>query len=221
MRTWLVIAAERREFEGILRKVGTSSKLEWPGVRFARQSQWNGDHWLLVANGPGSALVGKALGCRRDVSGMISTGFCGALDPALRVGDIVVGSESTVESGMPFVRGEILSRDRVAVSAEEKRNLREATGAVAVEMEAAAVSRKAGEWEVPFYCIRVVSDAAGRNLPLDFNSYRDAEGRFSRGRIAVAAIGRPFSVMPALLEFDRDCRRAAEALGEFLAGCRF
>ena len=226
MRTWLLVAAERREFDGILKRLGTSSNLDWPDAKFARQAEWKRDRWLLMANGPGAALVRKALtkmmdGKKIDVSGVISTGFCGALDPALRLGDIVVGTASAVECARPFVRGEILSTDRVAVTAAEKRELRANTGAVAIEMEAAAVAGQAAEWGLPFRCIRVVSDTAADNLPLDFNLYRDSDGRFSRTRIALAAMARPFSVMPPLLEFDRNCRRAAEALGEFLADCRF
>ena len=65
------------------------------------------------------------------------------------------------------------------------------------------------------------ADTAEENMPLDFNLYRGADGRFSRGRIALAAMARPFSVMPALLEFDRRCKRASLALGDFLADCRF
>jgi hypothetical protein len=34
-------------------------------------------------------------------------------------------------------------------------------------------------------------------------------------------MARPFSVMPGLIEFDRNCRRAALALGDFLADCLF
>src|ERR1700680_839055 len=87
-RTWLVVAAERRELEGILRRFGASTKLAWP-AQFAREAEWQGDRWLLIANGPGARLVKKALEKRIEVNGIISTGFCGALDPALRVGDIV------------------------------------------------------------------------------------------------------------------------------------
>jgi len=39
----------------------------------------------------------------------------------------------------------------------EKADLR-LTGADAVEMEAAAVAAKATEWNIPFYCVRVVTD---------------------------------------------------------------
>jgi adenosylhomocysteine nucleosidase len=137
------------------------------------------------------------------VTEVISTGFCGALDPALAIGDIVVGT------------GEIWSEDRVAVSAEDKRRLREKTGARVVEMEFAAVQAKALEWGVPCRAVRVVSDTAGEDLPLDLNRYRDAEGRFQLARIAVAGVLRPFTVLPGLLRLDRNSRVAAEKLGEF------
>ena len=103
---------------------------------------------------------------------------------------------------------------------EEKRRLREKTGAIAAEMEAGAVSKIAQEWGVPFYCVRAVSDTANEDMPLDFNLYRDAAGRFSRSRIALAAMRRPFTAIPALLRLDRNCRHAADKLGEFFADCQ-
>jgi len=94
------------------------------------------------------------------------------------------------------------------------------TGAAAVDMESAALSKKAAEWGVPFYAIRAVSDRAEEDMPLDFNTYRDAAGRFSRARIALAALARPFTTIPALLRLDRNCRIAADSLGDFFADCR-
>ncbi len=182
----------------------------------------------MVANGPGSTLVEEALsekimfGAKHGgVDGIVSTGLCGALDPALRVGDIVVAPAAALETQAEYVRGTVHSIDHVAVTSLEKRTLRNATGAVAVDMEAAAVERKAAEWNLPFLCIRAVSDRAGDTLPLDFNRYRNTRGDFSRTRIALAAMARPFTVMPQLIEFDRNCRGAADALGDFLADCRF
>ena len=187
----------------------------------------------MVANGPGSKLACAALSddLIREVRGegavkaIISTGYCGALDPKLRVGDIVVSDDTNLALARPCARGRVITRDRVAVTAAEKRALREETGAIAVDMEAAAVRSRAEALGVPYACIRVVSDTAEEDMPLDFNRYRGADGRFSRGRIALAAMARPFSVMPALLEFDRQCQRASmalgEALGDLLADCRF
>lgn len=205
-KTWLLVAAERREFDGILKRFGASVYLKWP-VEFACEAKYRGNRFVMVANGPGPRLVEKALEKKLDVDGIISTGFCGALDESLKVGDIVTGRA-------------ILSMDRVAVTAEEKRALREKTGAAAVEMESAAVAAKAEQWGVEFRCIRVVSDAATEDLPLDFNLYRDADGRFSRVRIALAALARPFSRIPALLRLDRNTKIAARSLGDYFADCR-
>jgi hypothetical protein len=63
--------------------------------------------------------------------------------------------------------------------------------------------------------VRAVSDVAAEDMPLDFNLYRDASGRFSRARIALAAFQRPFAAIPALMRLDRNCRIASESLGEF------
>jgi len=219
-RTWLVIAAERRELEGILKRFGKPSKLDWQ-AEFGCEVEWSGDRWLLVANGPGKHLTKQALEKKMEVNGIINTGFCGGLDPLLRVGDIVVWGKPPGLIQSQFTNGEIATTDRVAVTVTEKAALRAETGAVAVDMEASVVSEKAREWGVPFYCIRAVSDTAFDDMPLDFNLYRDSEGRFSRARIALAAMAQPMRRVPALLRLDRNCRIAAEALGETFAGCRF
>ncbi len=219
MRTWLLIAAERRELSGILKRFGPAAKIDGNGARFAREVFKDGDRWWLVANGPGPRSVEEVLRQKMDVSGIVNTGFCGALDPALGVGDIVVWGDSPC--GSRFARGEISSSDRVVVTAEEKRKLREKTGAIAAEMEAGAVKRIAGEWGVPFYCIRAVSDTANENMPLDFNLYRDAAGRFSLPKIALAAMRRPFTRIPALRRLEANCNVASESLGAFFADCRF
>ncbi len=215
------MAAERREFDGIRKRMGNAKQIVWPGAKFACEAEWRGDRWWMLANGPGEALVLDALKEKKHVDGMISTGLCGALDPALGLGGVVVSGEVHVEAAAAFVRGGVHSIDHVAATAAEKRTLRSQTGAIAVDMESGAVEKKAAEWDVPYLCIRAVSDRAGDTLPLDFNRYRNARGDFSRTRIALAAIARPFTVMPQLMQFDRNCRRAVDALGDFLADCRF
>lgn len=229
MKTWLLVAAERREFAGLRKCMGgaVESALDWPGVKFARETEFKGDRWWMIANGPGRNLVEQALPetvaeriSLENVNGIMSTGLCGALDPALRIGDIVVAAGQP-ETAKRFVIGEMHSSATVVVTSREKRKLRNQTGAIAVDMESAAIAECAVQWGVPYYCIRAVSDSAGDDLPLDFNQYRDARGDFSRAKIAVAAISKPFTVLPRLLEFDRNCRFAAENLGAFLADCQF
>jgi adenosylhomocysteine nucleosidase len=214
-----MIAAEAREFSGILKRFGPAAKVEWNGAKFAREVLRDGDKWLLIANGPGPRCVTEVLRQKMEVNGIINTGFCGALDPSLRIGDIVVWGEAPCRS--QFARGEISSSDRVVVTAAEKRQLREKTGAIAAEMEAGAVKKIAADWRVPFYCVRSVSDIADEDMPLDFNLYRDDAGRFSLTGIAMAAMSRPFTRIPALRRLEANCNVASESLGAFFADCRF
>lgn len=229
------IAAERREFSGFVANAERLVKLDWP-VDFARKVWLNGRAAVLVANGPGPKLAARAVELLRgaeDLKGLVSTGFCGALDPELLPYDIFVASEilmlpnerraastPTPPTAPGTVRtGTLLSMDSVASTIADKAELRK-TGASAVEMEASAVAAKAVEWNVPFYCIRVVTDTANESFPLDFNRLRDAEGRFSRAKIIGAALLRP-RVVPELMKLNKRCNAAAKALGDFVASCRF
>ncbi|MEP7352168.1 MAG: hypothetical protein ABI824_02950 [Acidobacteriota bacterium] len=225
MQTWLIVAAEALEFNGIVKRAKAVGRLDIEDVAFAREVAWQEFRWILVANGPGPRLVDRALRsiARKgmEFDAVMSTGLCGALDPDLHVGDIVISGEHGVRSSLQFVQGEIWSVDRVVVTRGGKRSLYEETKASVVEMESATVAEHARRWGLPFRCVRVVSDSADHNLPLDFNVYRDADGRFLRGKIALAAMARPFTAIPGLLRLDANCREAADKLGEFLAHCEY
>jgi adenosylhomocysteine nucleosidase len=237
------VAAEAGEFAGLLRKAERMDKLNWP-LDFARRIWLNGKAAVLVANGPGPKLAGEAVEIAKgheELTGLVSTGFCGALDPAFKPLDIFVPTEILVgqailpAAGIPAgldhagskaggrqecLPHKLLSIDRVASTVAEKCELRKTTGAAAIEMEAAGVAAKAKEYNLPFYCIRVVTDTAAESFPLDFNRMRDANGRFSRTKIVVAALRRP-SVFPKLIELNKRCKLASQALGDFIADTRF
>jgi nucleoside phosphorylase len=223
------VAAESREFDGILSHVSNISALRWP-VQFAKSAELGGRSVILLANGPGPKLAAEAAeeAARRleSVDGFVSTGYCGALDNDLGTLDIVVASKVNGDAAVQpatqrsYAAGPMLSQDSVACTVEEKLRLRE-TGAIAVEMEAAGVEKVARKLGVPFYCVRVVTDAASESLALDFNRVRDADGRFSVARILAAALRRPGRVFPELFRLERTCRSASVALGDFIANCRF
>ncbi len=228
-----MVAAEGREFDGILAR-RNAERLSW-GLQFACETEISGDRVVCVADGPGMQLAGEAADTARrhlrpDV--LVSTGFCGALDATLRAGDVFVATSvidtehgktygtSDVANESASHGGTLVSVNRVANTAAEKSELR-ATGAGAVEMEAGAVGARARIWNVPFYCIRGVSDTAGESFGLDFNQMRDRFGRFSRSRIALSALARPWQRVPALVRLNRNCRLASQSLGDFIANCRF
>src|SRR5437868_1015375 len=127
MTTWLMVAAEAREFEGILKRAGDVRALPWQGAAFSRQATWKNGRWFLIANGPGPRLVKRALSQKPEVDRILSIGFCGALDPTLRIGDIVISGELPGGLGASFVRGGVVSVDRVAITARDKCDLRAST----------------------------------------------------------------------------------------------
>ncbi len=226
------MAAEPREFGGLLRSCSGVRELRWP-VDWARRGESRGRQLWMVANGAGAARAGlavdAALGrCRPEA--IVSMGFCGALDPALGIGDIFVatsiahaGREWEVrrpQSGAPHAAGVLVSQDRVAQTAAEKASLR-ATGAGAVEMEAAGVAARAAAAGIPFFCVKAVTDTAGQTLAIDFNKALLSGGHFGTIRILKSALGNPGKGLPELVRLGRSCRIAARTLGEFIAGSRF
>jgi nucleoside phosphorylase len=212
-----------------MREVEHSERLPWP-VQFARRVQFGDNQATLVAHGPGPKLAAQATNAaveREKIAAIVSTGFCGALDPALAANDIFiardivgVGPGLTPQSELRYRSGALISADRVAVTAAEKAELRR-SGGDAVEMEAAGVAIAAQKLSVPFYCVRVITDAADESLPLDFNAMRDAQGRFSRLRIVGAALHHPVTIFPELMKLNARCKNASTTLGVFLANCRF
>jgi adenosylhomocysteine nucleosidase len=228
----LFVAAESREFSGLLKFCRNVKALDWL-VHWARSAELNGRDVLLVSNGAGRARAAQAVEVARS-SGKLdlicNMGFCGALEHGMEIGDIFVAER--VQAGAceyaanrprcqrPYHAGVLASIDRVAQTAAEKRDLR-ARGALAVEMEAAGVAAKASELNLPFYCVRSVTDLADESFRFDFNSALRSDGRFATMRLIAAACRRPLSLLPELLRLGRRCRVASRALGEFIADCRF
>jgi adenosylhomocysteine nucleosidase len=231
----LFIAAEAREFDGLLPLCASIEKLNWP-ISWARSAQLNGRKIILAANGAGPNRAAEAAEAAHSkmpastIDAVVSTGFCGALDPQLKIGDVFVATSiqaagelaavSTPQCSRAHFSGTLVSMDRVAQTTEEKRDLCSA-GARAVEMEAAGVLSRVREWGMPFYCIRSVTDLANESFRIDFNAVRTSDGRFSTPRILAAAIASPITVGPELMELRRRCATAAQSLGEFIADCNF
>lgn len=227
----LVVGADRMEFAGIVARgeavLGTKPAVDW-----SQAVRLGGHEMLLVANGAGAkraaAAVDAAVSFRAEA--IASTGFCGALTDRLGIADIVVGdcilagerryAAQAVSSERKHVQAAIRSIDHVASTAAEKRRLADA-GAEAVEMEAAGVAARAAELGLPFYCIRAVSDLAGEDMANDFNRALTADGHFDTMILLRSAASRPWVRIPELLRLRKRCVRAASALGDFFADCRF
>jgi hypothetical protein len=120
-----------------------------------------------------------------DFSCVVMAGLGGALDPTLRIGDVVVDHQipeykigSTPQYPlMRFNPGLIHTVDRLICSPQEKSSLFEETGAQVVDMENAIVRRAAENAGLPFIGIRSVSDTAQQSIDQDIVGLVDDMGR--------------------------------------------
>ncbi len=160
---------------------------------------------------------------RRGVSGLLSFGLAGGLDPALTPGTLVVPA-SVLEDGETFATDpalsarlggithpRLLAASAIVVRACDKHALHRATGAGAVDLETGAVARAAREAGLPFAVLRAVCDPADRDLPPAALVALDGAGIIGLGRLLRSLAARP-DQLPALLRLARDAARARAAL---------
>src|SRR5579875_4194900 len=142
----LYVASEASELKPFAAMLMGLRKLNWP-LDYAFEGILEGRRVMLAANGAGPKLAARAVEVAiRAVTGaelssskleaVVSTGYCGALDPALRELQIVVATQvidpstaemfecTSVTADAEFVSGPLLSRDEVAHNAAAKERLR-------------------------------------------------------------------------------------------------
>jgi nucleoside phosphorylase len=228
----LIAASESMEFAGLLRRAGSVRPVP-VAAQWSRSAQLGPHELLLVANGAGAgraaAAVDSALAFFQP-DALASTGLCGAVSPELQPAQIVIGTAvaygdavypaAPLQCALPHAAGVVRTIDRIAQSAEEKRSWY-ATGAIAVEMEAVAVARRAQSLGLPCYCIKAVSDVAGETLTIDLNAALRPDGHFDTIKILGSTLRHPLPRVPELLRLWRRSTRAANCLGDFFADCRF
>lgn len=228
----IFVASDPMEFRGIAARTEERRKSRI-GVDWALTAKLRGNLVLLAANGVGWKRAAAAVDAAHSVfpaDAVISTGFCGALDPQLAIGDAVVatcvvGPERRypalpIQASRPAASGLVISTDHVVRTADEKRALR-AEGGSAVEMEAAGVAIRAQALGLHFSCVRAVTDLATENMANDFNAVLRPDGHFDTIGIFRHLLNRPFARLPELIRLRQNCVRAARSLGDFFADCRF
>jgi len=218
----LFIAADPRECTGLLSHWEQVQPLQLP-VHWARTGRWKGREVTAIANGAGAERAFAAVLVAPKASAICNIGFCGALDESLQIGDVFVATE--IRNGtnvwpvcIPDTPGSptgvVASIDHIAQTAAEKSNLR-ASGASIVEMEAAGVARASEDLDLPFYCIRAVSDLAHEDFANDFNAALGPDGRFSVVRLVKQL------KFGELLRLKHRTDLASKKLGDFLAATTF
>lgn len=212
-----IVAALEREVRPLVRSWRVNEKA-FSGRRFRFFEQ--GDV-VVVCGGIGAEAARRAAEAVIALYGpslVYSAGFAGALDPTLKVGDIVQprrvvnagdGSSLTLGRG----EGVLVSFGSVA-SPSQKVSLRDSFQAQAVDMEAAAVARAAEARGAGFAAVKAISDEFDFDFPA-MERFVDSNGRFLEGRFAWYTALRPW-LWAKVARLARNSRRASLALCERL-----
>jgi adenosylhomocysteine nucleosidase len=208
-----IVAALEREIRPLVKDWQADDK-EHEGRRF--RFFVNGE-FVLVCGGIGAEAArraAEAVIALYDPTIAYSAGFAGALDPSLKVGEILrpgrvvnVGDGSTAI--LDGADGVLVTFGSVA-SPAQKAKLRESFGAHAVDMEAAAVARAAEARGIAFGAIKVISDASDFELP-SMERFVNSEGKFSEFRFALFAAVRPWT-WGRVIRLARNSKCASDAL---------
>jgi adenosylhomocysteine nucleosidase len=155
-------------------------------VRPERLAPGRGPTLARIRTGMGTAAASRTVSRLPTVAveAALLGGFAGGLDPGLAPGTVVVADPLLDEegctvpaplageletaaraAGLSVRRGPLVTVARVAATSEAKQALRERTGALAVDMESAALAAGLAARGVPSGAARVVLDAAGDALP--------------------------------------------------------
>jgi len=150
---------------------------------------------------------------------VFTCGFAGGLNPALKTGEVLFQTNETalVEklTNAGAKPAQFVCSPYIATTVAEKDALRRTTGADAVEMESEVIHAVCRELGIPCATVRVISDTAREDLPLDFNALSNADLGLNYIKLALAVAKSPGKI-PALLRLQKSCALAAKRLADVL-----
>jgi adenosylhomocysteine nucleosidase len=157
---------------------------------------------------------------------VLTCGFAGGLNPDLILGDVVFSADdSEFRTPNSALRTRLLAAsarevkffcaDRIAVTAEEKWSLWQKTGADAMEMESEIIRAVCREQGIPSATLRVISDVAGEDMPLDFNVLLTQDMELDSGKLVLAVAKSPGKI-GRLLRLQKQTAAAARRLAAVL-----
>ena len=180
----------------------------------------------------------------RGATALLSWGTAGGLVPGLVPGNLVLprtvmGSDSSLFQVDPSWHERLRSRLKgcidlrsetliesatVLMTPEEKRALASRTGAVAVDMESAAVAFTAEQARLPFVALRVISDTLNQTLPSSVLSAYDTSGHLKMWKLLRGLVQHPEELLE-WMHLTTSLREARKTLtrivrsteGDFLA----
>jgi hypothetical protein len=176
--------------------------------------------YLVIQSGLGGITAESAIDHIRSADEVWLIGFAGALDPSLRVGDLIepakVVSQKAYEVqlqpvGLTTNTAPLVTAVDVASTPSKKSVLRDIFRCAAVDMEASDLALACDFQCIPFHTARAISDAADETFPEELNGIILSSGDLSMKRLAWAVLKKPTLVGP-LFRLWKNSRKAKDGL---------
>jgi nucleoside phosphorylase len=218
------LPAESRDFT---RCLSNGSRIDRNGVRLIR-GEIDGRSMEILHTGVGEKICRQRLGKflrDQEFACLISTGFAGALNNDLQIGDLLLAENfSTVNltkmraslSGLPTHVANLLTVPALIDSCEERNKLALTSGAAAVDMETEFIARACAACGVPLFSLRVISDTPRKLFPAPAKVLFDVERQQTHMlKLATYFLAHPNRV-PSLVQFAQGIARARKTLANAL-----
>ena len=168
-----------------------------------------------------------------NINALISWGVAGALDPEINSGDLVIANsiiskDKTVQTASEWnkklssffsnseqnvLNADISSGNEICASIEDKKNLFTNTGAVAVDMESAAIAEIASSNHLDFIVIRSVADKADTAIPEAVLKHTDNLGNPEIFKFISSCISKPKQINEIMI-LAKSYKKALKTLRE-------
>jgi adenosylhomocysteine nucleosidase len=214
-----IIAAMPGELKPLVRGWKSESR---NGVHLWRR-RFDQHEWVAACSGAGVNAATRAFAeVEKDgpVDVLVSVGWAGALSEESAPGRAYLVSNAVdAQTGERFStaagpRGSLLVTSPKVADEAEKQRLASTYGAGLVDMEASAIARLARMRNIPFYCVKGISDGYREQLP-DFNRFILPDGGFRLAGFILFALIRPW-YWPALVRMGENSKRASQSIAESL-----
>jgi adenosylhomocysteine nucleosidase len=180
----------------------------------------------------GADGAARAVSHLAKAAAILSAGFCGAVEPGLRLGSVVVASQVVRDTAsfladpllletatralaridLPFHVGTILTVDRVITPGDDM-HARTDLHISAVDMESGYLAEAARRQGIPFLGIRAVSDTPTEPWATEGRVFLKPDGRLKPVTLAASILKHP-SWVPRMLQLVFTLRLATRQLAQ-------
>lgn len=234
-----IIFALRLEAKHLLRRLNDKTAIYGATIKMTRGTI-AGQEIVVAVSGPGAAAARRTTTAMIDGHSpriVISAGLAGALELSLPLGRIVLPEKLLDAAGRHLLidsfpsmaedaddidqsfddqrRLTMVTVDRVATGPAAKADLREKTGAHAVDMETFYTAEICQRRQIPFATVRVIVDPLDRQLPDDVEALLRARSTMRQAGVALRTLWKNPGHAKDLYRLKQETDQALESLGTY------